>query len=220
MNADGTAGLTIALGSPTLAQCSISVDEVDGDQVVVSYTGLPGNQPHSYGDFVGVWSGSMISPGIAPIGRASVPTDNESGSVVVEGLTIAASSYTAGYAVGGALTDVCACQLIGAGGQLGPPRAIGVSLNTVTADVVSVHYETLPGFTPQTAGSWIGLWRGEIDPYVPGSTEVVSRTIPSDVNEGDLALATPIAINSVYTLVFYMGAETTTAAASLTFNTA
>lgn len=213
----GTIG--ILLGSPVLQQCSIDVVDVEGDQVTVTYGGLPGNQPKTYKDYIGIWAGSLIAPNVPPIGSTTVAYDEETGSAVVQNLTIAETSYTAGYALGDGNANVCASQLIGAGGQLGTPKAVGMSINSVTANVISLAWQGLPGSQPATAGSWVGLWKGEIDPYDPG-TPVTKANVPRDTSQGDMALVTQMAIKTDYTLVFFMSANTTTAAAMLTFTTA
>jgi hypothetical protein len=211
--------LAVTLGSPTLRHTRISVADVRGDQVTVRYQTLPGSRPHTFGDVVGVWSGSMISPGVPPIGQAAVAFDQETGSVVVSNLTITASSYTAGYALGGDPAAVCAAQLIGAGGQLGPSRAITLSLDSVDEDSVSVAYETLPGLSPQAAGSWVGLWRGQVNPYALGAP-ITRANVTGDANEGNISLIAQLAIKSSYSLVYFLGAAPVTAGAMLDFRTA
>jgi hypothetical protein len=209
--------LIVASGSPTATQCSVSVLDVEGDQVSVQYTGLPGNQPHTFGNFIGVWEGSIIGFGSAPIAQTPIPENYETGSVVVD-TTITYSSYTVAYSLGTAVTDLCASQLIGAGGQLGPAQAVSMVINNIGPTSVSIAYSTLPGYMPANAGNWVGLWLGEIDPYEPGDP-VATAKVTSNANADNLAIMTPLGIKETYTLVYFMGPAGTTAAVTLTFNT-
>lgn len=210
-------GVLVAPGSVRASECSIDVLDVEGDQVSVGYAGLPGNQPHSWGDFIGIWSGTVIPFGSKPLAASPVPSDLESGSVVVS-TTITSSSYTAAYSLGAEVTALCAAQLIGAGGQLGARQAVQMAINNIGESSISIAYTTLPGYMPSKAGNWVGLWKGEIDPYQPGDP-VGTTKVTSDSNMGDLAILAPLGIKETYTLVYFMGEALTTASVTLTFDT-
>ena len=213
----GATVLGVVPNSGTLQQCSIAILDVAGDQVTVQYGGLSGNQPATFANFVGIWQGSIIPFGSVPLARAPITLDQETGSVVVD-VTITASSYTAAYSLGDVPTNLCAAQRIDAAGQLGPPDAVTIALNNIGPTSLSLTYETLPGYRPSSAGNWVGLWKGEIDPYDPGAA-VATVPIKSDANADNVAIVTPIAIKTTYTLVYFVGPSHNTAAATLTFST-
>jgi hypothetical protein len=211
--------LGIKLGTPDLVECSISVDDVTGTTVSVSYAGLPANQPKRYRNFVALWQGTAIAWSVPPCGRQDILDDAPSGTVVIDNVRITRSSYTAAYGVGRAIADACASALIAAGGQAAARRSVTISVNRIGTTSLSVHYATLSGYLPATNGNWLGLWEGEVSPY--DAPRPLARTgIPNDVNEGDVGInGVEIAIETTYSLVYFMGAERTTAAALLTFTT-
>jgi hypothetical protein len=211
--------LGIALGTPNLLQCTISVNDVTGTTVAVSYAGLPANQPQRYQDFVALWEGTAIAWSVPPLRRQAIPDDAPSGTIVIDQVRITRASYTVAYGVGRAITDACASALIAAGGQAAAHQSVTISVNEIGTTSLSVHYATLSGYLPATYGNWLGLWEGEVSPY--NAPRPLARTrIPNDVNEGDVGInGVEIAIGTTYTLIYLMGAEQTTAAALLTFTT-
>lgn len=210
---------TVALGTPTLANTSIVISNYTGDSVTVNYTGLPGNQPQSYKNFVAIWQSSVIPWGNLPLSRQDIGDNSEQGSIVLSGLTITRSSYIVGYGVGPDVSNISCCAIISAGGLLAPPTTVGIGLDNVGITSLTVNYQTLAGYTPNTYENWIGLWKGYASPF-NGTAPLAKVSITDDSNQGSIGINNvPLGINTEYTLVYFCGAAYTTAAAILTFNT-
>jgi hypothetical protein len=214
-------GLAIAAGSAALTSVSIQVEPGwTGSQVSVDYSSLPGCLPQTYGHTLGLWQGSIVNwDDMPPPASAPVDSDQEDGSVVLSNVTIENLAYTVAYAVGPAATDYCAAVTFSPGGQT---RASQVSLavNSIGTTSLGLHFVTLPGYDPGAAGNWVGLWKGQPLVYSGKPAPVGKATVTSDANEDDVALNNvPLAIQTTYTAVYFMGAALTTAAAQLTFTT-
>jgi hypothetical protein len=217
--------LAVGLGTPVLQSTTLAIRNYTSDTVTVEYTGLPGNQPHSYGNFVAIWEDSIIPWTVPPITSKAIPQDRPTATVTLSGLTVTRSTYIVGYGVGAGTQSICASAVLSAGGLRGAPTAVQMSLGYVGTDTVIVHYDTLSGYLPATNHNWIGLWRGYISPYA-APAPVGAVQIPSDVTSASVAIdGVELAINSPYTLVYFMGdpeeqRRNTKAAAILTFETA
>jgi hypothetical protein len=211
--------LGVALGSPSLETCAISIQGFTGTTVDVAYSGLPGNQPKDYGNFVAIWDGSVIPWQATPMRQMPIPDNMQSGTLVIGDVAITSSTYTVGYGVGPAIPTVCAAATLAAGGLATPEMAVTIAVTNIGTTSLSVHYHTLSGYLPATNKNWIGLWTGSITPYGPPKP-LASQPITDDVTDGDVGInGVVLTIDTTYTLVYFMGAATTTAAALLTFTT-
>jgi len=215
-------GLAIVAGSIVQTSVSIAVEPGwTGEQVGVDYSTLSGCQPKTQGHALGLWQGSIVNwAEMPPSAGAPVPVDQEDGSVVLDNLTIEDVAYTVGYAVGPDATDFCASATFSPGGQMSS-NGVSLAVNFLGPTSLSLHFVTLPGYDPAAAGNWVGLWKGQPLIYSPTPPPLASQKVTSDSNEDDIALnGVPIAIHTTYTVVYYVGAAQTTAAAQLTFTTA
>lgn len=211
--------LLVKLDASALETCSVAIPYYDADTVTVAYTGLPGNQPETYKNFVAIWEASMIPWNIPPLAKCSVEQNAESGTIVIGGLTITKNSYIVGYGVGPDITDICCSAIISAGGLRVPSMQVIISLEYIGSSSLSIHYQTLAGYLPQQYNNWIGLWKGYASPY-NAPAPVASIAVNNNSNEGTVGMNNvPLGINSNYTLIYFMGKELTTAAAILNFNT-
>lgn len=213
------AQLGIALGIIEESNCSVKVENYTGDTVAVSYSSLPGNLPQDYKNFVAIWQASIIpwqSPDFKP---RHIENNYESGSLVLDGLVINRNSYIIGFGVGPELTDICTCTILRAGGLVTAPTTVLIGLDYIGGNSLTIHYETLAGYRPKTYNNWIGLWKGYASPY-NASDPVGIVKIKEDSNQGSIGMNNiPLAFNTEYTLVYFMGKELTTAACILNFNT-
>src|SRR5258705_10590813 len=143
---NSTQKIAVALSSPQLQVCGVSVKNFTADTVFVGYQGLPGNQPYTYKNFVAIWESTVIPWVAPPIQRMTIPQDTQSGPVVIDGLTIPSSSYIIGYGVGPAISTICASAQLNAGGLRAAPTAIQIGINYVGTNSVSLNYQTLLGY--------------------------------------------------------------------------
>jgi hypothetical protein len=103
---------------------------------------------------------------------------------------------------------------------VGGQNSVAIALDAVGTTSLSLHYSTLSGYRPATAHNWVGLWTGEVSPYWAPAA-LATQTVPTDTNEGEIGFnGITLTINTTYTLVYFMGQATSTAAALLTFTTA
>ncbi|SHN33702.1 hypothetical protein [Chitinophaga sp. CF418] len=212
--------LAVGLDTASLDLCSITVTYVDGETVVAAYSGLPGNQPATYKNFVAIWENSVIPWTAQPLAMVPIAQNSQQGSVTFNGLTITRAAYIVGYAVGPEISNICCSSLIAAGGLLAAPTQVSISLNYVGADMLSIHYQTLAGYLPQQYNNWIGLWKGYASPY-NADTPLATVIINSNASEGTANMPNiQLEVNTNYTLIYFMGKERTMAAAILNFNTA
>jgi hypothetical protein len=187
--------------------------------VTVAYAGLPGNQPASYGDHVFLWQSSIVPWNVKPQRAMPIPSDAESGSVVLDDVRITQASYTIGYSVGPRILDIAAMATVAAGAHVTAPSAVSLSLDNIGTTSLTVHYETLPGYLPGAAGNWIGLWTGMVNPY-DAPDPIATVPIADNTNVGDVGInGIVLTVDTTYTLVYFMGSARTTAAAILTFDT-
>lgn len=213
----------VAAGSAELAVTTVGIKDYDGDFVLVSYRGLPGNRPKDYSNSIYIWDASVIPWGTAPYGKSSVTTNAESGDQTLRVL-ISPTTYVVGYATGASQWDACASVLLDAGGSVAPASSVNIGLRALGTSSVTVRYSVLSGYRPAKAGNWVGLWKGRVSPFNCGTP---MGTAPvADATEGTVEITgVTIAIKTTYTVVYFMGNSGTTknnstAAAILTFDTA
>lgn len=219
MRAQGATELSVSLGTPSLGQCALRVDNFTGSTVSVSYRGLPGDRARSYGQFVAIWQATIIPWTEAPIAKMTIPEDSESGSIVLSNLSIVSASYIVGFGTGPSLTTIAASALVSAGGLRDAPTSVAIGINAIGSTSLSVHYRTLTGALPRTYGHHLALWKGYASPY-NAPKPLADVAVDSDSSEGDVGVNDVLlAIKTTYTLAYFTGKEVTSAAAILTFDT-
>lgn len=60
------AAYAVALGTPVLAQTTLTVKDYGGDFAALAYATLPANQPNAYGSCVYLWNSTAIPFGSKP----------------------------------------------------------------------------------------------------------------------------------------------------------
>ena len=199
--------LSVALGTANLETCSLSIENYTADTVSVRYSGLSGNQPHSYQNYVAIWEATTIPWSVRPLRQAPIPQNNQTGTFVLGGVTITSSAYIVGYAVGRKRTDICAVARISAGGLRSSPSSVAIGIESVGTNSLAINYDTLAGYLPETYGNWIGLWKGYVSPY--NAPKPIGRvSVDSDSSQGTVAMNDlELGIATVYSLVYFMGAD-------------
>ena len=219
-------GTLIALNSPSVAGAApvldsvlLTLQAVTSATVTISYETLPGNQPGLYGNFLAIWQSTVIPWSAPPLKRQDLPSGGQSGATTLSGIAIQQKPYIVGYGVGADVTTIAASL------SLHPDQdpvvlATTIEIPALTPDSLVVHYRTLPGYRPLTAGNWVGLWQGQVSPFYAG--DPIARAAPDDDSpEGYIAMnGLILTFATTYTLVYFAGPGTTEAAAILTFTTA
>lgn len=211
--------------------CSLTIKNYNADTVSLEYSGLNGNQPCSYGNFVAIWAARVIPWTVQPLARKQIPQNDQMGSYVMSGdFTITDNAYVVGYAVGDKITDICAVAYISpvSGKLADPPDRVYMSINKIGRTFLSVNYYTLSGYLPKTYKNWLGIWEGYASPY-NAPRPVGKSSVDSDSNQGTIEIDNiELSVDRTYTLVYFMGANRglcwprtlTDAAAILYFQTA
>lgn len=216
---------SLLAGVPQLSKVSVEIEAYTAGTVAVKFAGLPANQPQTYKNFIAIWDATVIPWTVAPLKRIDIPFNRQSGTYIIDGLTVTKGGYIVGYGVGPAVSTICASSVLNVGdAQQPPPSSIEIGVQYVGANSLAVTYQLLSGYLPRTSDNWVGLWRGSVSPY-NSPKPLAAVAIPDDSTEGTVAFNNvEIGINSTYTLIYFMGdsahpTNNTAAAAILTFNT-
>lgn len=157
------------------AATSLAINVAVADLINLSYKGMPGNQPNTYGNYVAIWQNSDSIPwNTDPLQTQQVVSNTPDGDMVFSGLNLTVNSYIVGYGVGPQLSgtgvqkqgNICATAFVPPIGG-GPSTVFVPSLQVlyIGANSISVGYSLPSGILPQTNGAWIGLWRAEQASY-------------------------------------------------------
>lgn len=212
--------LTIATDTPELYGFTVSAINPTADTVSITYQGLPASQPKTYQNFIAIWAASMIPWKASPLRKQFINDDNQDGSLTLTDVAITRTTYIVGYGVGPDITTICACSLLNVGALFaGPPSSVSISVTSITTNSLAVRYQTLAGYLPQQYGNWIGLWGGFASPY-NAPDPLAKVLITSSSSEGTATFENvSLSAGCNYTLVYFVGASLTTAAAMLYFST-
>lgn len=165
--------------NPSGHQTSFTVDQVSADAISISYRLMPGSHADTTGAMVGIWQNQQVPWDDVPLATQALGPQ-QSGSVVLQGLTVQANDYVIGLFTGPLRSGEqhngnCAAQAL-----------LDIPANTTTYDsdtvrVVSVGttslavwFACLPGYRAATNKAWLGLWRGA----------TADRDIPPDFATG------------------------------------
>lgn len=179
--------------------------------VQVRYTGIAGNRPHTYANSVALWNTwDPIIEGphkVDPLLVVPIGTDNQPDYVYVPYDRFTGTDYLISYQVGGPLTTMAAMRRISLrlAATAAPPSSLSLSVYELTADSLTVKYETLDGSLPHTFGNWIGCWQGRAGPYFAGKP-MGWAAVGSDSTMGLVRLAgLTIAASFIYRVIYFMG---------------
>ncbi|WP_132066027.1 MULTISPECIES: hypothetical protein [Aquimarina] len=212
--------LAVAIETAKLNTCKIEITSFTGESITVAFSGLPANQPSTYKNFIAIWESSVIPWTVEPLKMIEIGVNTQSGTVTIDGLTITYNSYVVGYGVGSGTGNICASAILGAGGIKAPLSNVHIGIENLGQTSLSVFYQTLSGYLPKKNGNWVGLWKGYASPYNLPPDALIKTKIDSYSNQGIVALNNlSLGRDTEYTLIYFMGADNTTAAAILNFNT-
>jgi hypothetical protein len=211
---------SLAVVPPSLSQVSITVPYVGPQAITVSYETLPGNTPKTNANFLAIWESTIVPWPVAPLSTQKVVGDTEQGSVTFSNLSVQSKPYIIGYAVGPDITDICATATIYVGGQIGANQfSTSMGIAAVTPDSLVIQYICCPGYQPQPAKNWIGLWQGVTSPFYAGAP-LYQAPVTSTSSQGTVVMnGLALSFGTQYTLVYFVGPNVTDAAAILTFTT-
>ena len=175
------------------------------DSLIVSYRSIDGNRPHTFGNTVALWDVTMPDPEFDhPLTTADIETDANRGSILIKH-DLQGIDYLVTYQVG-ALTTMCA-QLrlsLSLTAMSAPPNSITMSVEQLTDTSITLRYDTLGGYLPQTYNNWVGIWSGFPNPFRAGTP--AGRAEVPNATEGLVPIPN-ISIEPTfnYTVVYHMG---------------
>jgi hypothetical protein len=200
----------------TAAGTTVSAQLLGNGDILLKYSGMPGNHPGAFGNMAFLWQFGLkgIPYGTAPLQAQPIQNNTQAGEILFKTLPVQKQPYIIGYAVGLAVATVCSSVSIAADGTT---SAFQTSVNVLngTSQMVSVAYNTPPGNQPERSGQWIGLWQGPAPSYT--TPPVASVQINSNNSAGSIALQATILAGATYSLGYFMAKGQTTLAASCTF---
>jgi hypothetical protein len=188
---------------------TLEIVQMFGGLAVLRYITPNGNAPAAYGNFIAVWQGGAVDFNTPPYMRVAVQSDGSSGEIAIERID-STMALTFGYAVGGALTDVCASVSTPPGG--GTVFAPAINIEEVSGTGVAVSCLYLPG--SPVAGR-CALWDGVSPSY--GGAPLTTASLPAGGGQATLFLAVTLTLGATYTAAILTGEATTTIAAAITF---
>ncbi|HEV7878565.1 hypothetical protein [Bradyrhizobium sp.] len=207
----------MAVDQTTTAGTSVTAVAVTANNLLLEFVGMPGNQPASYDNTVFLWQEPQIIPyAMPPLASQAIPINAESGTVDIGNLELVMQPYTAGYAVGPEVTNVCSWVSIAPDGTVTTTFQTSLQLFSLSAQMVSVQYETPAGCQPRAYGHWIGFWEGPSASHI--IPPIASVQIAANNSRGNITLEVPNLLSGKACSVgYFMGQKQTTLAASCTF---
>lgn len=168
---------------------AVKIENVQPNQVTVSYTGLVGNAPNTYGNYIALWQGPNSIPwNKDPDKKFVIPGNSPDGSTVFADLNVTTLSYVIGYAVGPEIAgtgqkqgNICASAYIAAYGKGSPDpqnKTSSLAVSYIGSTSIAVKYELPDGATPMSNGAWIALWQASQPSY--SNTPLASNNIQAD----------------------------------------
>ncbi len=219
--------LRLAQEQPVLENVTINVEHVTGQTVSVGFKTVPGNHPKDNNNKMTIWQGSEIDWRHPDLGVTQLVDNNDSeGTYIMDGLELSKKDYIVGYSVTGEVKGICASAIAKGGDMLLlAPTSITLEIGAMEPGKLEIEYATLRGYKPLTNGNWLGLWRGDIDPFDPPGDPEEWHLPADDVNAGSVIFTTKLREHTTYNVVYFMGDKdnqksNTTLAAVLRFDTA
>jgi hypothetical protein len=208
---------SLSLSTAESAATSVRIAAISGDDVILTYSSLPGNDPSSYGNFVAVWEDAVIPYSKPPLQKISIKSNARRGSLVVGNLIPHTNEYIFGYAVGPEVADVCSYVYID---PTEPSQQFSASLLilVVTPDTVALRYSFPSDFDPAQNGASVALWRGATGSYT--QPPIAQRAITDHASVGDVVMTdVQILSGATYTAGLLASPKPTSLAAWVTFTT-
>ncbi len=229
----------------SLNQVSLVVTTFE-NVITVDYTCLPGNQPCTYGNWLGIWEGSQVSWNVRPVNYVEINNDSPIDSLPVYQRRAPNMSYVIGYGTGGKrehsggrgdeaqegveksrpdhrphvhFQTVCATIQVDASGAGSDLQATSVAVLSFSNNTLLINYQTPVGNVPRDNHNWIGIWPGSSVSY-DGSNVLRRDEVKSVYNQGEIVVENfPITVGTTYTVAYGTGKAWSDIAATFTFNT-
>lgn len=200
----GCGGKHLSLDSAVLENTTLEVLGFTGQTITVRYRTIPGNNPQANHNQLWVFEGTVID-WANPSRGVSVPVDSESsaGTFTITGIEISRKDYIVGYSVTPSVNGVSASVLVQVQTMRLAPMDVIIAIESITTDQLIVSYATLRGYRPQSAGNWLGFWRGDVLPWNAQPPSQVAFP-EDDVNEGWATFKGPFRAKSTYTVIYFM----------------
>ena len=196
------AAANVKANDPDKGRIGFQVDSVTGDYIIVEYNTFIGNYPARFGNEICVWKGDGVRWGDTPLFSKAVPSDDQYGQVVIDGLTIGKGSFTVGYSVGNSPEQTAACVVID-GSKQTSQFSCAINITSVNDGMVEFEYKTLQGYTPSKHGAWVGIWDNDSVPY-PAAGAKATTNISSDSANGNGVLLVNLASGHQYTVGLFL----------------
>ncbi|WP_271782926.1 hypothetical protein [Aquimarina algiphila] len=196
-----------AVQNPTT---QIEINAIVGNQLSVQYTGLPGNRPDTYGNYLVVWRNQNSIPynDPNPDGFVEITGDTSQGSQVFENITVQPGvTYVVGYAVGPKLSpgqewgNVCTTCFITTDQKTSYITPELTDLVAAT-DSVTMNYKLPSGASPKENGAWVGIWQTGNASY--DQAPIAANSIQNPSSQGGAAInGVQILIGQIYTVALF-----------------
>jgi hypothetical protein len=207
----GADGQLIA-SDPTLYNFGLRMTtKPDNTGVIVGYTGIPGNQPHSYNNSLALWN--SFSPVFSgprkqkPLCVVPIADDLQPNAILVP-WSFTGTDYLVTQQVDDSLTTMCAAlELSPRLAMTVPPSAVTLTVSQLEDSSITILYSTLRGYLPKTFGNWVGVWQGFAGPYDPAgpySWAPVDRDLTQDFLTVSNLTITP---GIDYSVIYFMGPQ-------------
>lgn len=184
---------------------------------IAHYVGLPGNLAKTYKNNVALWQSTQPSPEIDPKGFGYPYDDSPSGDIVVP-CGLSSTDYCMTYQSGAALTTMAAMVTVPVASGTAPVyTGVTMEIVAISANSVTILYNTLPNYNPQTSKNWIGIWSGTGLPYA-GLPALAESGIQNPYQKYFVTISLQFEpFLAPYLAVYFTGPERTNIAAALSF---
>ena len=196
------------------ASIELTVTATTEDSLVVSFMGLNGNQPQTYGNSIVVWEGPDVRWDQPPVTQVPIPTNATAGAVAIPSLAPQQNPYAIAYTVGPSPTSIATVTTALPGEPTGDTQTTTLSIDDVMPTGFVVDYQLPAGSDPSTLGHWVGVWEGSM---VAWSAPPIARTtISGSSSQGTAAIEGFDVLRGVtYTLGYFAGPNQTELAATV-----
>lgn len=169
------------------AGVKLIVDSISGHQVIMRYETIVGNCPQKNGNQIHIWMGDGVKWGTEPKKSFPIPSDDQDGQIIIDGVTVGKNSFTIGYSVGASPEQTVASVTVPQG-VTDPEEceysSVEITGTAVNDSTVSFKFEALEGYTPNAHAAWVAIWERKRVPY-PASNWMGKTIIRFDFDEGD-----------------------------------
>jgi hypothetical protein len=205
---------TASLTTPINVTTGITAKGVSGNQINVHFTGLPGNLPNNYGNYLVCWRSQDAIPynDASPEGFVAIAINKSEGSQELPVLFQVNVGYIIGYAVGPKATatteqlwkNVCATAYI-------PPSSSDpniyfsptLSKFDYDTDSISMSFQLPSGCSPQSNGAWVGVWQTGVPSYT--TPPIASAPITINSSQGAASInGVQVLRDQTYTVALFM----------------